>query len=319
MRLLQARCLSILGLPFLFFSASAACFAQEGSSTLPPILQKGISDPPATQNLELSEQEKGKILKLASKVAEKARRIGCYPGSCRILVDNFVLSDGKSSPYLIQFADAMSAGIAAQQKNFQTVDRIKLQEFVQRNRLAYSVQGEDAVARWTATSLNADAVLVGVMKHSKNNLQRISLTLLSARKFNNERYSLEEDFPFTHNLPDLQASDGLLPLPTEPASFGGEAIIPLQTKGLKPPRCTRMDSPAYTDEARSQKFSGTLIVEGVIQSDGTLKPIWFVRGLPYGLNDNALQKMRSWVCSPAIYEGKAVATTSQFEVTFRLY
>jgi TonB family protein len=80
-----------------------------------------------------------------------------------------------------------------------------------------------------------------------------------------------------------------------------------------------MPNPSYTDEARKAKFSGTILLEGIIYADGTLEPVRVVKGAPFGLNGAAFSSMTTWKCRAAIYGGKSVPALVSFEVNFRLY
>ena len=89
--------------------------------------------------------------------------------------------------------------------------------------------------------------------------------------------------------------------------------------GVSLPRCSYMPNPPYSENARKFRISGSLLVEAVITSEGKLEDPRIVRGLPGGLNENALATLKNWRCDPALKDGKPVAVVVPFEVNFRLY
>jgi TonB family protein len=52
--------------------------------------------------------------------------------------------------------------------------------------------------------------------------------------------------------------------------------------------------PAYTDAARSAKSKGTVVLEGLLGTDGCLREIKVVRFLGYGLDETASYAIQRW-------------------------
>jgi len=80
-----------------------------------------------------------------------------------------------------------------------------------------------------------------------------------------------------------------------------------------------MPNPPYTEEARKNKFSGSVTVEGVVGSDGLIREFRITKGAPFGLNQQFIKALETWKCKPAQKNGKPVATIVPFEVNFRLF
>ncbi len=80
-----------------------------------------------------------------------------------------------------------------------------------------------------------------------------------------------------------------------------------------------MPNPPYTDQAREFRLSGTLVIEGIVDTNGTIRHFRVVRGLPFGLNEISAKTMTAWKCDPANLEGKPVSAYVPFEITFQLY
>jgi TonB family protein len=88
--------------------------------------------------------------------------------------------------------------------------------------------------------------------------------------------------------------------------------------GVTPPQLLRKMEPEYSDEARSAKFQGTVLLKVVIDTDGTAKNIELVRGLGYGLDEKAALAIGQWVFKPGTNGGVPVPVQAQIEVNFRL-
>ncbi|MFI5094622.1 MAG: energy transducer TonB [Candidatus Acidiferrales bacterium] len=89
--------------------------------------------------------------------------------------------------------------------------------------------------------------------------------------------------------------------------------------GVTIPACVYCPSPSYTDEARTAKFSGSVILQVVVTADGRAENISVVRKAGYGLEQSAIETVRTWQFRPAKGpDGNPVATVVPIEVTFRI-
>ena len=77
--------------------------------------------------------------------------------------------------------------------------------------------------------------------------------------------------------------------------------------------------PSYTAEARKVGLQGTVVIRAVFSSDGEVKNLYVIQGLPFGLTTNAIAAARRIKFNPAIKDGHAVSTYIQFEYHFNLY
>ena len=76
--------------------------------------------------------------------------------------------------------------------------------------------------------------------------------------------------------------------------------------------------PRYTAEARLAKLNGTVVLQAVIKSDGTVDVIRVVRGLEHGLTDSAIEAIKQWKFRPGKKNGYAVDVALNIEVNFNL-
>ena len=99
---------------------------------------------------------------------------------------------------------------------------------------------------------------------------------------------------------------------------GGGAFRP-GTGGVGYPTCLYCPEPQYSEDARKAKYQGTVMLQVIIQPDGHATNIEIVKGPGLGLEEKAMEAVRNWRFKPAIGPGgKAVATITSIEVTFRL-
>jgi TonB family protein len=76
--------------------------------------------------------------------------------------------------------------------------------------------------------------------------------------------------------------------------------------------------PAYTDEARSLKIQGEVLLEVVLQASGDLRVLRVVRGLGHGLDDNAVRAAQQIRFKPELKDGQPVDSTVVLHVVFQL-
>jgi len=89
--------------------------------------------------------------------------------------------------------------------------------------------------------------------------------------------------------------------------------------GVGFPSCLYCPEPQPTQEARALKIQGSVELQVVIQPDGRATNIQIVKGLGYGLDELAVDAVRSWRFKPATGpDGEPVATLTPIEIEYRL-
>jgi TonB family protein len=89
--------------------------------------------------------------------------------------------------------------------------------------------------------------------------------------------------------------------------------------GITPPMPIHRVEPKYTDEARRQGLNGTVVLQAVIKTDGTIDILSVVRGMPLGLTENAIQALKQWQFRPGNKDGKDVdILVNNIEINFEL-
>jgi TonB family protein len=77
--------------------------------------------------------------------------------------------------------------------------------------------------------------------------------------------------------------------------------------------------PQYTEEARRNQITGTVVLRVVFESSGEVAQIRAVRTLPFGLTERAIAAARQIKFAPAMKSGHAVSVHMQLEYNFNLY
>lgn len=77
--------------------------------------------------------------------------------------------------------------------------------------------------------------------------------------------------------------------------------------------------PTYTEDARKNQVTGTVMLRVVFASNGDVVQIHAVRTLPYGLTERAIAAARQIKFVPAVRGGHPVSVFMQLEYNFNLY
>jgi Tfp pilus assembly protein PilF len=75
----------------------------------------------------------------------------------------------------------------------------------------------------------------------------------------------------------------------------------------------------YTEDARRNQVTGTVVLKAIFAADGTVTHILVVKGLPDGLTNASIKAARGIKFSPAMIDGKPVSEFIQLEYNFSLY
>lgn len=106
------------------------------------------------------------------------------------------------------------------------------------------------------------------------------------------------------------------------AQAGGEAKTaagPLKiNEDIQPPLPIVKIPPSYTEEARQEKLQGVVVLQAVIETDGTVSEVEVLQGLPLGLTQSAVDTIRQWRFEPALQDGVPVRVYYNLTVNFRL-
>jgi protein TonB len=88
--------------------------------------------------------------------------------------------------------------------------------------------------------------------------------------------------------------------------------------GTTPPSVLSKVDPEYSEEARKAKYSGSVMLSIVVNTDGKAEDIKVVKSLGMGLDEKAIEAVQKWRFLPGKNKGVPVKVRAQIEVNFRL-
>ncbi|HET9995495.1 MAG TPA: TonB family protein [Candidatus Acidoferrum sp.] len=90
--------------------------------------------------------------------------------------------------------------------------------------------------------------------------------------------------------------------------------------GMTLPKCAYCPDPQYTDEAREAKLQGRVTLQVLVGADGSASQIRVVQGIGLGLDERAIQAIRTWKFIPARDAAhRIVPSWVTVEAVFRLF
>jgi protein TonB len=88
--------------------------------------------------------------------------------------------------------------------------------------------------------------------------------------------------------------------------------------GVSAPAVLFKVDPEYSEEARKAKYSGTVLLSVIVDTEGKARDIRVVKSLGMGLDEKAMEAVQKWKFKPGMNKGTAVNVRAQIEVNFRL-
>jgi TonB family protein len=108
-------------------------------------------------------------------------------------------------------------------------------------------------------------------------------------------------------LPDTSATQSIAEKFYKPSEVTRKAVV-----------VTRPE-PQYTEEARKNQVTGTVVLRAIFSSSGKVTHIRTVSGLEHGLTERAVAAVRLIKFLPAVKDGNFVSQYIQVEYNFNLY
>jgi periplasmic protein TonB len=88
--------------------------------------------------------------------------------------------------------------------------------------------------------------------------------------------------------------------------------------GVTAPMLSSKLEPQYTEEARAEKYQGTVLVYIEVGTDGMAHNIKVIKNIGMGLDEKAVEAISQWVFKPGTKDGQPVTVAATVEVNFRL-
>jgi protein TonB len=110
---------------------------------------------------------------------------------------------------------------------------------------------------------------------------------------------------------------GTEPAPAPPPPEKPEG--PLRVGGdVKAPIVQHRVDPVYPDMARKTRVAGIVIVEAIINKDGSVEQVKVIKGLPMGMSESAVEAVKQWKFKPGTLNGEPVDVIFNLTVNFKL-
>jgi TonB family protein len=258
-----------------------------------------------------------------------------YRGACKAYERASELSQGKSALILIGLSDcyrlimdeekALAAARQALAVAATPAERAEATKI-----LGYTLLRQSAEASWTeAASLFKELVASSGGGEGRGGLlsallalhrdQDAAEILQSLRKQGMTEEDIQQKVLFgvansvpkedTRRLDDV--NERLFRLdPDTPLRLGGKVSRPEIRHQVKP---------EFTDDARRHSgFSGTVILETIIDRQGNVRDLRVLKEQPYGLTEAAVKAVKSWTFQPAALDGKPVTVWYVLTVNFQM-
>jgi len=95
--------------------------------------------------------------------------------------------------------------------------------------------------------------------------------------------------------------------------------LPVNVAGdVDPPEFLEGPEPSYTDEARTAQVFGKVVLEAVVDKQGSVQCAAIVEDLPLGLGQSAVDAVQQWRFEPATRNGQPVNVKYTFTIGFSL-
>ena len=104
-----------------------------------------------------------------------------------------------------------------------------------------------------------------------------------------------------------------------PRLSAGKIEVVKQGGPVKPPVVTFHPDPLYEEQAKKAKYEGTTVLSMVVAADGSVRDLQILTPLGLGLDEKAVDAVKTWKFEPARRGDQPVAVVIAIEVDFKLY
>jgi TonB family protein len=102
-------------------------------------------------------------------------------------------------------------------------------------------------------------------------------------------------------------------------STSGETIYHVGQEHTNFPKPVFTPEPEFSGKARKAKYQATAVMTIVVDKSGYVTRIKIEKAAGMELDDNAVERVKTWRFEPATRDGQAVAVEMNIEVSFNLY
>jgi len=233
-----------------------------------------------------------------------------------VIVWDFSNQSGKYTKLGVALADDFSAALSNSNPKFDVMPRSRIAEFAADQKLNPSAAGNPIVIAWMAKKLGADGIIFGETQASSDGVN-LELSLAKA----SEAKPFDAKFSKKNLQADVALTDDQKALLDKPrGDMWKSPRITAARNYAKPPQCTYCPPAPFSDEARRLKVEGVVVLLADVSEEGEVTNVQVLQGLPFGLNETAMEAIREWKFKPALgRDDTPVAASVPIEVSFHLY
>jgi TonB family protein len=103
-----------------------------------------------------------------------------------------------------------------------------------------------------------------------------------------------------------------------PQARAADGRVYTMSDGVSPPRVLQVVDPVYTEEARTARVSGEVLLQIVVDTEGHARDIQVAKSLGMGLDEKAVEAVGKWTFAPGTKDGLPVNVRARIAVNFRL-
>ena len=250
---------------------------------------------------------------LANWVLKEAPSIECNPGECKILVVDFLVTGNPNKTFGSQLADELSAKIVDPQKQIQVFSRNLLKTYMTVSHVDSAKLQSDRELSAFAQDMGANAIVAVKAEKVQGDTYRLLVRFFLAK--DSKRVITTEAMITRIYSPEA-------PIETSTKATADVTVpppLPVDPRVREHPSCYYMPNAPYTTQAKAANFQGVVLVDAVVQIDGSVGNMVILKSPGLGLDENILKTMKTWKCRPAKGEKGPIPARVRFELNFRLY
>ena len=258
--------------------------------------------------------QRDEMQKLAARAADRLQPAG----KKRVVVADFAGPADSMTELGRVLAGDFSSALALASKDVDVLDPARLNDLLRARRQTPLSLRDPKVAAEMGAQFGAEAVITGQLEDVGATVSlNLKLLDVSAGAWLD---TFSAALPKTEPVARLLAQQLYrLPPPAPPGPHMVDGAYLPGRGGVGTPKCLSCPSPPYSEKARKEKISGVVMLELVVTPEGRTKNIKVVRGVGYGLDEQAVNAVKDWTFVPADGpDGKPVPVRVNLEVTFKV-
>jgi TonB family protein len=259
----------------------------------------------------------------AEVAAAIAKAAGKHNSDAQVLVADFSETKGHPTALGPDLARQFSLSLQAHAKNFILSDRDKLLRQLAADKLSAESFANPNTLKCYSPAQAAEFAVTGEM----NDMPDAVVIAIKTFRIKGGKVIFEKQVTvqITPSMQELLAqgfeTTGSRGSSPSQADSSARNRVPVGgSNGYSSPFCIYCPSASFSPAAIAAKVQGQITLNVQVSAEGRALDISLLRGLPCGLNDEAIETVRRWKFRPATGpDGQPADVTVTVQVSFRLY